>query len=152
MRSKYPEYLALALLTLSCESGDRDDIEPTITRDDGITATGASVLERNNSPGRTGVFVQPTLTKARAATMVLDRTFDGTVSGNVFASPLFVDGTPGVFVIATENNQISVLDENTGRPVWQRTYGTPAGRTGAGCGNISPLGITGTPVIDPAKR
>lgn len=152
MRAKYPEYLALALLALSCESGDRNDIEPTSAPDESITATGASVVERNNSPNRNGVFVQPTLTRARAATMVRDQTFDGTVSGNVFASPLFVDGAPGVFVIATENNQVSVLDENTGRPVWQRTYGTPAGRTGAGCGNISPLGITGTPVIDPVKR
>jgi hypothetical protein len=109
------------------------------------------VVERNNSPNRNGVFVQPTLTRARAATMVLDRTFNGTVSGNVFASPLFVDGTPGVFVIATENNQVSVLNETTGLPVWQRTYGTPAGATGAGCGNISPLGITGTPRDRPGE-
>jgi hypothetical protein len=152
MRPTYSRYLVFALLALSCEGGNKDDNDPTSTADESVTATGASVLERNNGPNRNGVFVQPTLTRARAATMVLDRTFDGTVSGNVFASPLFVDGTPGVFVIATENNQISVLDENTGRPVWQRTYGTPAGRTGAGCGNISPLGITGTPVIDQAKR
>jgi outer membrane protein assembly factor BamB len=152
MPPTYSRYLVFALLALSCEGGNKDDNDPTSTADEGVTATGASVVERNNSPNRNGVFVQPTLTRARAATMVLDRTFDGTVSGNVFASPLFVDGTPGVFVIATENNQISVLNETTGRPVWQRTYGTPAGRTGAGCGNISPLGITGTPVIDPAKR
>jgi hypothetical protein len=172
-------YLGLVLLALSCEAGDPGDVEPTsvpsdesitapgapeppdesITAagaseppDESIAATGASVLQRNNNPSRNGVFVQPTLTKARAATMVRDRSFDGTVSGNVFASPLYVDGTPGVFVIATENNQISVLDENTGRPVWQRTYGQPAGRTGAGCGNITPLGITGTPAIDLATR
>jgi hypothetical protein len=152
MRHKYPEYLALVLVALSCEGGDKADTELTSPPDEDITATGASVIERNNQPNRNAVFVQPTLTKARAATMVLDRTFAGTVSGNVFASPLFVDGTPGVFVIATENDQISVLDETTGRPVWQRTYGTPAGQTGAGCGNISPLGITGTPTIDLAKR
>src|SRR5690242_13931233 len=48
MRHKYPEYLALALVALSCESGDRPDIEPTSAMDENITATGASVLERNN--------------------------------------------------------------------------------------------------------
>jgi len=143
----------LTLFALSCETGDAGDNELTqVPVTDGITATGISVLERNNHANRDGVFVQPTLTKARAATMVRDRTFDGTVSGNVFASPLYVEGSPGVFVIATENNQVSVLDENTGRPVWQRTYGQPAGRTGAGCGNITPLGVTGTPTIDLAKR
>jgi hypothetical protein len=138
---------------LSCETGDRPDVEPAggpVYED--IAATDASVVARNNHVNRDGVFVQPTLTKARAATMALDRSFDGTVSGNVFASPLYVDGNPGVFVIATENNQVSVLNETTGRPVWQRTYGQSVGRTGAGCGNITPLGITGTPVIDLAKR
>ncbi len=146
-------YLALAILALSCESGDRHDSETTSPpQDESITATTNSVPERNNHANRDGVFVQPTLTKARAATMIRDRSFDGTISGNVFASPLYVDGSPGVFVIATQNNQVSALDENTGRPVWQRTYGQPAGRTGAGCGNIAPLGITGTPTIDVAKR
>jgi hypothetical protein len=143
---------ALVLLVLSCESEGPVDVEaPTNPEPVAITAD-ESVLQRNNHANRDGVFVQPTLTKARAATMVRDTTFDGTISGNVFASPLFVDGSPGVFVIATENNQVSVLDETTGRPVWQRTYGTPAGRTGAGCGNIAPLGITSTPVIDLARR
>jgi hypothetical protein len=147
------KYLVLTLFALSCDTGGKADAEPTSPPvDDGITATTASVPERNNHPSRDGVFVQPTLTKARAATMVRDLSFDGTISGNVFASPLFVDGSPGVFVIATENNQVSVLDETTGKPVWQRSYGQPAGATGAGCGNISPLGITGTPTIDLAKR
>jgi len=147
------KHLALTLLALSCETADKGDAGPTgAPLDEPITATTASVPERNNHPSRDGVFVQPTLTKARAATMVRDLSFDGTISGNVFASPLYVDGTPGVFVIATENNQVSAIDETTGRPVWQRTYGQPAGATGAGCGNIAPLGITGTPTIDLGKR
>jgi hypothetical protein len=157
MRHNY--YLAVAVFALSCEAGDQGELEATsppvdedIAAAESDIAATESVLQRNNNVSRNGVFVQPTLTKARAATMIRDRTFDGTVSGNVFASPLFVDGSPGVFVIATENNQVSVLNENTGRPVWQRTYGQPAGRTGAGCGNISPLGITSTPVIDLARR
>lgn len=114
--------------------------------------TGENVVERNNHPNRDGFFIQPAITKAKAATMVRDTSFDGTISGNVYASPLFVDGKPGMFIIATENNQLTALDENTGKPVWQKSYGTPAGATGAGCGNIGPIGITGTPTIDLAKR
>ena len=55
-------------------------------------ATG-SVLERNNNPARDGHFVQPTLTKAAAATMARDTGFTGTFSGDMWASPLyFADG------------------------------------------------------------
>jgi hypothetical protein len=163
-------YLCLVLLALSCDAAKKTgvgpptdvgppadvappaDVGPSAPPGDGATATDASVLARNNHANRDGLFVQPALTKAKAATMVLDRSFDGAITGNVFASPLYVDGNPGVFVVATETNQVSVLNETTGRPVWQRTYGQAAGSTGAGCGNITPLGITGTPTIDLAKR
>src|SRR4051794_25536543 len=154
MQHKHVGVPLMALFALSCETSEQLDAGEHLEQDPGaaIAATGPSVVRYNNNLSRDGVFVQPTLTKARAATMVRDASFDGTVSGNVYASPLFVDGTPGVFVIATENNQVSVLDENTGRPVWQRSYGQSAGRSGAGCGNIAPIGITGTPVIDVATR
>src|SRR3954471_17458658 len=154
MQHKHLGVPLFALFAISCETGEPLDGGGNPPQDPGaaLAASTGSVVRYNNNLSRDGVFVQPTLTKARAATMVRDTSFDGTVSGNVYASPLYVDGSPGVFVIATENNQVSVLDENTGRPVWQRTYGQPAGRSGAGCGNIAPIGITGTPVIDLAKR
>lgn len=130
-----------------------NDTGPTDgTQQDGFVPMGENVIERNNHPNRDGFFVQPALTKAKAATMVRDTSFDGTIAGNVYASPLFVDGKPGMFIIATESNQLTALDENTGKPVWQKSYGTPAGATGAGCGNIAPIGITSTPTIDLAKR
>ncbi|HMG56315.1 MAG TPA: hypothetical protein VK601_22605, partial [Kofleriaceae bacterium] len=154
MRHKHLGVPLLALFVMSCETSEQLDAGGNLAQDPGaaLTASGASVVRYNNNISRDGVFVQPTLTKAKAATMVRDTSFDGTVSGNVYASPLYVDGSPGVFVIATENNQVSVLNENTGKPLWQKTYGQPAGRSGAGCGNIAPIGITGTPVIDDATR
>src|ERR1044071_7338125 len=154
MQHKHVGTLLFALLAMSCDTSEQLDAGVNAADDLGaaLTASEPSVVRYNNNLSRNGVFVQPTLTKARAATMVRDTSFDGTVSGNVYASPLFVDGTPGVFVIATENNQVSVLNETTGRPVWQRTFGQSAGRSGAGCGNIAPIGITGTPVIDVATR
>src|SRR6476660_3322707 len=44
----------------------------------GGSSTGAdqSVLERNKHPSRDGVFLQPTLTKAAAATLAPDTTFN----------------------------------------------------------------------------
>ncbi|WP_169708648.1 PQQ-binding-like beta-propeller repeat protein [Trinickia terrae] len=53
-------------------------------------------------------------------------------------------------IVATEADVVYALDAATGRVVWRTVLGTPAPRAALPCGNIDPLGITGTPVIDPA--
>jgi hypothetical protein len=114
-----------------------------------------SVLEEHNAADRRGVYTQPSLTRAAAGSMHLDPTFKGLFAGNVYSQPLYVENGPGgkgVFIVVTENDTIFALDEQTGNTVWAVTVGQPAGQTGAGCGNISPLGITGTPLIDLGSR
>ena len=54
-------------------------------------------------------------------------------------------------IAVTESNNIYALNATTGTVIWQRNIGTPA-PTGACPGNISPNGITGTPVVDLASR
>jgi hypothetical protein len=54
--------------------------------------------------------------------------------------------------IATQNDNVYALDEATGMPAWTVSVGTAAQQTGAGCGDIQPLGITGTPAIDAATK
>ncbi len=124
--------------------------------DDAPTApSGEAVVERNNGPARAGVYVQPSLTRAAAARMALDPSFDGTVAGNVYAQPLYAADGPGgrgVFIVATESNNVVALDEKTGKPVWTRHLGPAPNDSGAGCGNIHPLGVTGTPYLDRATR
>jgi len=44
------------------------------------------------------------------------------------------------------------LDATTGRLRWQRNVGQPVPRAKLPCGNIDPLGITGTPVFDLAAK
>jgi outer membrane protein assembly factor BamB len=51
-------------------------------------------------------------------------------------------------VVASEIKVVTALDAASGKPVWTRTLGRPAPLSAFGCGNIDPLGITGTPVID----
>ena len=72
------------------------------------------------------------------------------LDGHVYAEPLVV-GTQ--VIVATENNSIYSLDATTGLPTWVAPahVGTPVTLTNPpfSCGNISPLGITGTPVVDP---
>jgi hypothetical protein len=116
---------------------------------------GASVVEFHNHINRDGFFVDAALTRAVATGMRVDPTFDGTVRGNVYASPLYVENGPGgrgAFYLVTEDDNVYALDEATGKPIWQKNVGTPAQKSGAGCGNISPIGITGTPAIDLATR
>ena len=43
------------------------------------------------------------------------------------------------------------LNAGTGNVIWQRSVGAPV-TSGLPCGNINPLGITGTPVVDLASR
>jgi hypothetical protein len=123
---------------------------------------GNSVLERNNHPSRDGHFLQPTLTKARAATLARDTTFVGTFAGSMWASPLYLENGPsgrGVFFAVTTGNNVVALDETTGTPVWP-AHNIGASPTSNGtapdgneiCGSIHPLGILSTPVIDPQSR
>jgi hypothetical protein len=114
-----------------------------------------SVLERNNHPSRDGHFIQPALTKAAAKTMTFDTGFQANFTGAMFASPLDLENGPGgkgVFFAVTTGNEVFALDETTGAVVWTHNIGPSPTATGAGCGNISPIGILSTPVIDAAAR
>ncbi len=114
-----------------------------------------SVLERNNHPSRDGHFIQPTLTKAAAKALMFDTAFQATFTGAMFASPLYLENGPGgkgVFFAVTTGNDVFALDESTGALVWKHNIGPSPTASGAGCGNISPIGILSTPVIDEAAR
>jgi outer membrane protein assembly factor BamB len=54
--------------------------------------------------------------------------------------------------VATEDNIVQAFDAESGKEVWRREVGHPVPRSSLPCGNISPLGITGTPVIDPETQ
>ena len=83
----------------------------------------------------------------------MDRGFNAVVSGHVYAQPLYwraPGSASGMLLVATEQNKVHALDAGTGKELWQRTVGKPVPRSALGCGNVDPLGITGTPVIDEA--
>jgi hypothetical protein len=113
-----------------------------------------SVVTYHNSNQRDGAYVAPSLTLAAAANVTRDTKFDGTVSGHVYAQPLFwkpKGAKTGLVIVATESNNVYALDEAKGTVVWQRLIGNPMPLSQLPCGNIDPMGITGTPVIDPAS-
>jgi hypothetical protein len=127
--------------------------------DAGPDASG-SVLQHHKHASRDGLYIEPSFTKAAAAGMKIDTSFVATYTGPVLAQPLYVENGPqgkDVLLVATEQNDVFAFDAANGAVVWQTPYlGAPvplsALMTDPGCGNIDPLGITGTPYVDIASR
>jgi hypothetical protein len=72
------------------------------------------------------------------------------LDGKIYGEPLVEAGR--VFA-ATENDTVYALAANTGAVLWSTHVGSPAAAGSLPCGNIAPtVGITSTPVIDPARR
>src|SRR5256714_7509566 len=112
-----------------------------------------NVTQQHNHLSRDGLYIDSTFTPANAANLTRDLNFNGTISGNVYAQPLYIEGGPsGPMIIAvTESNNVYALDATTGTVIWQRNIGPPV-TSGLPSGNITPLGISGTPVVDLASR
>ena len=116
----------------------------------------ASVLELHAGPSRAGAYADAAFTMAAAATLHLDTTFTAKYTGAAFAQALYLDrgGARDLVIAATEANEVTAFDP-TGAVVWRVELGAPQpmpnAAEGANCGNINPLGITGTPVIDAAS-
>jgi len=77
----------------------------------------------------------------------LNRLWNVQLDGAVYAEPLVVGGH---VLIATEGDSLYSLDAATGKLQWRTHVGTPVPLSTLPCGNIDPLGITGTPVYDRA--
>ncbi len=67
------------------------------------------------------------------------------LDGAVYGQPLVVGQ---VVIAATENDSVYAVDEATGRVAWRAHLGTPVPLSELPCGDIDPLGITGTPIYD----
>lgn len=68
------------------------------------------------------------------------------LDGAVYAEPLVVNGR---LLVATEGDSLYSLDARTGQVQWHTNVGSPIPGSQLPCGDIDPLGITGTPVYDP---
>jgi hypothetical protein len=72
------------------------------------------------------------------------------LDGQIYGQPLVLGH---LIYVATENNTVYALSAATGAVRWSAHLGKPVPASSLPCGNISPVvGITGTPVIDPARH
>jgi outer membrane protein assembly factor BamB len=100
----------------------------------------------HDDPAGTGIAVgvRSVDTSARAWT-------SPTLNGQLYGQPLVFDNR---VYVATENDVVYALSAATGAIVWSTRLGAPVpAGTHLLCSNILPnVGITGTPVIDPARH
>lgn len=71
------------------------------------------------------------------------------LDGQIYGEPLVLAGR---VYVATENDTVYALSAATGTVAWSRHLAAPVPASSLPCGDITPrVGITGTPVIDPAR-
>jgi hypothetical protein len=113
-----------------------------------------NVTQKNNNLSRDGHYIDTAFTLGNAANLTRDMNFNGTISGNVHAQPLYIEGGKNgpMIIVVTASNNVYALDATDGSIIWQQNLGAPAPLSHLQCGNIDPVGIIGTPVVDLASR
>jgi hypothetical protein len=114
-----------------------------------------NVTQFHNHQSRDGLYIDSAFTQSAAVNLTRDLNFDGTIVGNVYAQPLYIEDGPkakAMIIVATESNNVYALDALDGSIVWQRNVGDPVSADDLICTKFDPLGITGTPVVDLGSR
>ncbi|MCU4185329.1 PQQ-like beta-propeller repeat protein [Acidiferrimicrobium sp. IK] len=99
----------------------------------------------HGDPSRTGADV------SEAPLSPLSQAWSATPDGSaVYGQPVVADGR---VIMADEADRVYALDAHDGHVLWAASLGSPLTNVArqAGCGDVDPLGVTSTPVIDTAS-
>ncbi len=103
------------------------------------------------TPDHAGAFVLRHLNPAATTPAT---SFHAKLDGWVNVQPLYWrphGARHGRIFVATEKNEVAALDARTGQALWRRRLGPPGTRHDL-CGNIDPVGVSSTPVLDPERH
>ena len=161
--------VTLGLAASACSSasatGTSSSTEPVATAPPATTATAPpSTVALAASPPSLGALTTYDYGNARSGRDTVDPkianlsskpVWDDSLDGGVYGQPLVYNGSA---YVGTENDTIYSLSATTGKVLWHLHVGTAVSTSvidsaptlSSGCGDINPLGITGTPVIDTA--
>jgi polyvinyl alcohol dehydrogenase (cytochrome) len=120
----------------------------TVTAPETVTATTAP------TPGAAAIW--PTYGGSTERTDVasadpagpLHISWQARLDGAVYGQPLLIGAS---VIVATEDDSFYALNASTGAVQWRVHVGTPVPLADLPCGDINPLGITGTPAYDQAN-
>jgi polyvinyl alcohol dehydrogenase (cytochrome) len=139
---------ALALLLAACThapAANKVTQSPTTVSSPaaGITQPATDWLQYHGNEARTGNVA------GLPAAGALALAWSARLGAAVYGQPLVIGN---IVVAATESDQVYGLDRATGAVRWHVRVGTPEPLSRQPCGDINPLGITGTPVYDPQTQ
>jgi len=121
-----------------------------------VPANGSvNVTQHHNHDSRDGLYIDSVFTQSAAASLTRDLSFDGTITGNVYAQPLYIEDGPGgraMIIAVTESNNVYALDAADGSIIWQRNVGAPVPGDDLICTKFDLMGITGTPIVNLTSR
>jgi hypothetical protein len=135
-----------------------------------VASSGAltGVFDYHYDNQRTGAYTaETTLTPANVNASQFGKLFSFQLDGYSFGQPLYVsslqfsDGLHNAVYVATENDSVYAFDADgrSATPLWKTNFtNAPAGITTVPCADVDGcyigpnIGITATPVIDPANR
>src|SRR3954470_23420125 len=95
---------------------------------------------------------QPRLAPDLVGGGTFGKLWSAAVDGQVYAQPLV---SAGHVLVATQRNQVSSFDAETGATTWsvRLPHPTPFNPADVNCSDLVPdIGVTSTPVIDPASN
>jgi outer membrane protein assembly factor BamB len=150
MRPRLSATLALVGIMTSCStaapagshaSSPAPSAAPATTASQPVKPGASNWPTYHRDAARTGVA------PARPAAGPLSIAWRRHLDGAVYGQPLVIGNT---VIAATERDSVYALDRASGRVRWRVKLGTPVPLSKLPCGDINPLGITGTPVYDPA--
>jgi len=129
----------------SSASPSTSSSSPSTSSSSGPSGAGAAWLTWGGDPARSGV------TNDGPSANGLHRVWTSEkLDGDVYGEPLVVGDT---VIVATSGNSVYAFDAATGKPKWQQLQlGQPVDGSTLPCGNVNPVGITSTPVADPANN
>ena len=144
MRTRLASCLAAPLLVTSalaaCSGGPG---APRSVRTIPGAAPAGAWTQYHADDGHSGAVASPALTPAHSTWV------SPALDGDVYGEPLYADG---MILAATINDTVYGLDPTTGTVRWSSHVATPVALSSLPCGDVDPLGILSTPVVDAATH
>jgi outer membrane protein assembly factor BamB len=130
--------IALALVVGAACTSDARSGEVPVSGSSAPATTLSDWPMYHGNPAHTGFVSNP-------AGSPLHQAWAKNLKGAVYGEPLVVHRR---LIVGTESDQVWGLNPKTGRKKWKVTLGKPQPQSGLPCGDIDPLGVTGTPAYD----